>query len=82
MSLILISCLSTFQQLYICFSLKILHLLSNLGKVWNGILPVDIYCQSLGALFDDVLQSIAWEVLQLEVRQAHNEFGRVLIYAI
>ncbi|KAJ7380440.1 Centromere/kinetochore protein zw10 [Desmophyllum pertusum] len=45
---------------------QILHLLSNLGKVWNGILPVDIYCQSLGALFDDVLQSIAWEVLQLE----------------
>jgi len=54
---------------------QILHLLSNLGKVWNGILPVDIYCQSLGALFDDVLQSIAWEVLQLEdisAEEAHQ----------
>ncbi|XP_020600690.1 centromere/kinetochore protein zw10 homolog [Orbicella faveolata] len=54
---------------------QILHLLSNLGRIWNGILPVDIYCQSLGALFDDVLQSIAWEVLQLEdisAEEAHQ----------
>ena len=47
---------------------QILHLLTNLGKVWNGILPVDIYCQALGALFDDVLQNIASEVTQLEVK--------------
>ncbi|XP_068688184.1 centromere/kinetochore protein zw10 homolog [Montipora foliosa] len=45
---------------------QILHLLTYLGKVWNGILPMNIYCQSLGALFDDVIQQIAWEVLQLE----------------
>ncbi|XP_074628136.1 centromere/kinetochore protein zw10 homolog [Acropora palmata] len=45
---------------------QILHLLTNLGKVWKGILPINIYCQSLGALFDDVIQYIAWEVLQLE----------------
>lgn len=45
---------------------QILHLLTYLGKIWNGILPVDIYCQSLGCLFDDVLQRITWEVLQLE----------------
>ena len=47
---------------------QILHLLTNLGKVWNGILPVDIYCQALGALFDDVLQNIASEVTQMEVK--------------
>ncbi|PFX30588.1 Centromere/kinetochore protein zw10-like [Stylophora pistillata] len=53
----------------------ILHILTNLGKVWNGILPVDIYCQSLGALFDDVLKNIAWEVIQLEdisTEEAHQ----------
>ncbi|RMX44226.1 hypothetical protein pdam_00005277 [Pocillopora damicornis] len=54
---------------------QILHLLTNLGKVWNGILPVDIYCQALGALFDDVLQNIASEVTQLEdisAEEAHQ----------
>lgn len=54
---------------------QILHILTNLGKVWNGILPVDIYCQSLGALFDDVLKNIAWEVIQLEdisTEEAHQ----------
>ncbi|XP_073230670.1 centromere/kinetochore protein zw10 homolog [Porites lutea] len=45
---------------------QIIHLLTYLGKIWNGILPVDIYCQSLGCLFDDVLQRITWEILQLE----------------
>nr|XP_058967958.1 centromere/kinetochore protein zw10 homolog [Pocillopora verrucosa] len=54
---------------------QILHLLTNLGKVWNGILPVDIYCQALGALFDDVLQNIASEVTQMEdisAEEAHQ----------
>ncbi|CAH3198135.1 unnamed protein product, partial [Porites evermanni] len=45
---------------------QIIHLLTYLGKIWNGILPVDIYCQSLGCLFDDVFQRITWEILQLE----------------
>ena len=52
---------------------QILHLLTYLGKIWNGILPVDIYCQSLGCLFDDVLQRITWEVLQLEVKLRFGE---------
>ena len=53
----------------VCFIIfQILHLLTNLGKVWNSILPVDIYCQALGDLFDDVLQNIASEVTQLEVK--------------
>ena len=46
---------------------QILHQLIHLGKVWKGILPKDIYSQSLGALLDSVLQSMTEEVLQLEV---------------
>ena len=42
--------------------------------MWNGILPMNIYCQSLGALFDDVIQQIAWEVLQLEVKTTFNVY--------
>jgi len=61
---------------------QILHLLNYLGKVWNGILPIDIYCQSLGALFDDVLQRIVWEVLQLEdiaTEEAHQLYSLLSI---
>lgn len=46
---------------------QILHQLINLHKVLNGILPRDIYLQSLGALLDSVLQNITDEVLKLEV---------------
>ena len=57
-----------FPAFHFTLHFQIIHLLTYLGKIWNGILPVDIYCQSLGCLFDDVLQRITWEILQLEVR--------------
>ena len=46
---------------------QILHQLIRLGKVWKDILPVDICCQSLGALVDAVLQHLVEKVLLLEV---------------
>ncbi|KAK3747313.1 hypothetical protein QZH41_016941 [Actinostola sp. cb2023] len=45
---------------------QVLHQLLHLRKIWLGVLPENLFDQSLGALLDAVLEDITDQVLHLE----------------
>ncbi|XP_078479075.1 centromere/kinetochore protein zw10 homolog isoform X1 [Lampetra planeri] len=45
---------------------QVLHQLSRLGVVWQGVLPVNVYCKALGTLLNTALAEITAAVAALE----------------
>ncbi|XP_061432937.1 centromere/kinetochore protein zw10 homolog [Lethenteron reissneri] len=45
---------------------QVLHQLSRLGVVWQGVLPVNVYCKALGTLLNTALTEITAAVAALE----------------
>ncbi|XP_035697894.1 centromere/kinetochore protein zw10 homolog [Branchiostoma floridae] len=45
---------------------KVLHQLTHLSKVWQDVLPTNIYCKALGSLLNSAIQDIIGKVTALE----------------
>ncbi|XP_078673882.1 centromere/kinetochore protein zw10 homolog [Branchiostoma floridae x Branchiostoma belcheri] len=45
---------------------KVLHQLTHLSKVWQDVLPTNIYCKALGSLVNSAIQDIIGKVTALE----------------
>uniref|UniRef100_A0A8C0J578 Zw10 kinetochore protein n=1 Tax=Chelonoidis abingdonii TaxID=106734 RepID=A0A8C0J578_CHEAB len=45
---------------------KVLHQLKRLGKVWQDVLPVNIYCKAMGTLLNTALSEIINRITALE----------------
>lgn len=44
-----------------------LHQLKRLGKVWQDVLPVTVYCKAMGTLLNTALTEIIARIAALEV---------------
>ncbi|XP_077162643.1 centromere/kinetochore protein zw10 homolog [Paroedura picta] len=51
---------------------QVLHQLKRLGMVWQGILPVKVYCKAMGTLLNTALAEIIRRILLLEDISAEN----------
>ncbi|XP_054853771.1 centromere/kinetochore protein zw10 homolog isoform X2 [Eublepharis macularius] len=51
---------------------QVLHQLKRLGKIWQGILPVNVYCKAMGTLLNTALAEIISRILALEDISAEN----------
>ncbi|NXG53236.1 ZW10 protein, partial [Psilopogon haemacephalus] len=45
---------------------QVLHQLKRLGKVWQDVLPVNVYCKAMGTLLNTALSEIATRIAALE----------------
>ncbi|XP_060107326.1 centromere/kinetochore protein zw10 homolog [Heteronotia binoei] len=45
---------------------QVLHQLKRLGKIWQGILPVNVYCRAMGTLLNTALAELIHRILMLE----------------
>nr|XP_056716439.1 centromere/kinetochore protein zw10 homolog [Euleptes europaea] len=45
---------------------QVVHQLRRLGKIWQGILPVNVYCRAMGTLLNTALAEIISRILTLE----------------
>uniref|UniRef100_A0A8B9I7J3 Centromere/kinetochore protein zw10 homolog n=1 Tax=Anser brachyrhynchus TaxID=132585 RepID=A0A8B9I7J3_9AVES len=45
---------------------QVLHQLKRLGKVWQDVLPVNIYCKAMGTLLNTALSEIVTRIAALE----------------
>ncbi|NWZ68053.1 ZW10 protein, partial [Acrocephalus arundinaceus] len=45
---------------------QVLHQLRRLGKVWQDVLPVNVYCKAMGALLNTALAEIVTRIAALE----------------
>ncbi|XP_062995110.1 centromere/kinetochore protein zw10 homolog [Elgaria multicarinata webbii] len=51
---------------------QVLHQLKRLGKVWQDVLPVNIYCKAMGTLLNTTLTEIIHRITTLEDISAEN----------
>ncbi|XP_007424635.1 centromere/kinetochore protein zw10 homolog [Python bivittatus] len=51
---------------------QVLHQLKRLGKVWQDVLPVNIYCRAMGTLLNTALVEIISRIVALEDISAEN----------
>uniref|UniRef100_A0A2D4GD67 Centromere/kinetochore protein zw10 homolog n=1 Tax=Micrurus corallinus TaxID=54390 RepID=A0A2D4GD67_MICCO len=51
---------------------QVLHQLKRLGKIWQDVLPVNIYCRAMGTLLNTALVEIIGRVTALEDISAEN----------
>ncbi|XP_070621703.1 centromere/kinetochore protein zw10 homolog [Erythrolamprus reginae] len=51
---------------------QVLHQLKRLGKIWQDVLPVNIYCRAMGTLLNTALVEIISRVIALEDISAEN----------
>ncbi|XP_034995595.1 centromere/kinetochore protein zw10 homolog [Zootoca vivipara] len=51
---------------------QVLHQLKRLGKVWQDVLPVNIYCKAMGTLLNSALTEIISRIAALEDISAEN----------
>uniref|UniRef100_A0A8V0ZXU4 Centromere/kinetochore protein zw10 homolog n=1 Tax=Gallus gallus TaxID=9031 RepID=A0A8V0ZXU4_CHICK len=45
---------------------QVLHQLKRLGKVWQDVLPVNVYCKAMGTLLNTALSEIVTRIVALE----------------
>ncbi|NXG63756.1 ZW10 protein, partial [Hemiprocne comata] len=45
---------------------QVLHQLKRLGKVWQDVLPVNVYCKAMGTLLNTALAEIVTRIVALE----------------
>ncbi|XP_018610995.2 centromere/kinetochore protein zw10 homolog [Scleropages formosus] len=45
---------------------QVIHQLKRLGKVWQDVLPVNIYCKAMGSLLNTAISEIITKILMLE----------------
>ncbi|KAG7483555.1 hypothetical protein MATL_G00039640 [Megalops atlanticus] len=45
---------------------QVIHQLKRLGTVWQDVLPVNIYCKSMGALLNTAIAEIITKIMMLE----------------
>ncbi|XP_036381635.1 centromere/kinetochore protein zw10 homolog isoform X2 [Megalops cyprinoides] len=45
---------------------QVIHQLKRLGTVWQDVLPVNIYCKSMGALLNTAISEIITKIMMLE----------------
>ncbi|XP_028838354.1 centromere/kinetochore protein zw10 homolog [Denticeps clupeoides] len=45
---------------------QVIHQLRRLGKVWQDVLPVNVYCKAMGTLLNTAICDITAKILQLE----------------
>ncbi|XP_061658612.1 centromere/kinetochore protein zw10 homolog [Syngnathoides biaculeatus] len=45
---------------------QVIHQLKQLGKVWQDVLPVDIYCKAMGSLLNTAVVEIIAKIVMLE----------------
>ncbi|XP_063166971.1 centromere/kinetochore protein zw10 homolog [Candoia aspera] len=53
---------------------QVLHQLKRLGKVWQDVLPVNVYCRAMGTLLSTALVEIMSRILALEDISAENAY--------
>uniref|UniRef100_A0AAR2LP51 Zw10 kinetochore protein n=1 Tax=Pygocentrus nattereri TaxID=42514 RepID=A0AAR2LP51_PYGNA len=46
---------------------QVIHQLKRLGKVWQDVLPVNIYCKSMGTLLNTAISELITKIMMLEV---------------
>ncbi|XP_070808733.1 centromere/kinetochore protein zw10 homolog [Pituophis catenifer annectens] len=51
---------------------QVLHQLKRLGKIWQDVLPVNIYCRAMGTLLNTALVEIISRIIALEDISAEN----------
>uniref|UniRef100_A0A8D2L1R8 Centromere/kinetochore protein zw10 homolog n=1 Tax=Varanus komodoensis TaxID=61221 RepID=A0A8D2L1R8_VARKO len=51
---------------------QVLHQLRRLGKVWQDVLPVNVYCKAMGTLLSTAVGEIAHRIIALEDISAEN----------
>ncbi|XP_061448733.1 centromere/kinetochore protein zw10 homolog isoform X2 [Rhineura floridana] len=51
---------------------QVLHQLKRLGKIWQDVLPVNIYCRAMGTLLNTALAEIISRITTLEDISAEN----------
>ncbi|XP_017348824.1 centromere/kinetochore protein zw10 homolog [Ictalurus punctatus] len=45
---------------------QVIHQLKRLGKVWQDVLPVNIYCKSMGSLLNTAISELITKIMMLE----------------
>ncbi|XP_062867959.1 centromere/kinetochore protein zw10 homolog [Trichomycterus rosablanca] len=45
---------------------QVIHQLKRLGKVWQDVLPVNIYCKSMGTLLNTAISELIGKIMMLE----------------
>lgn len=45
---------------------QVIHQLKRLGKVWQDVLPVNIYCKSMGTLLNTAISELSTKIMMLE----------------
>ncbi|KAL7853890.1 hypothetical protein AOLI_G00207340 [Acnodon oligacanthus] len=45
---------------------QVIHQLKRLGKVWQDVLPVNIYCKSMGTLLNTAISEMITKIMMLE----------------
>uniref|UniRef100_A0A4W4EB59 Centromere/kinetochore protein zw10 homolog n=1 Tax=Electrophorus electricus TaxID=8005 RepID=A0A4W4EB59_ELEEL len=45
---------------------QVIHQLKRLGKVWQDVLPVNIYCKSMGTLLNTAISELMTKIMMLE----------------
>uniref|UniRef100_A0AAR2KGE5 Centromere/kinetochore protein zw10 homolog n=1 Tax=Pygocentrus nattereri TaxID=42514 RepID=A0AAR2KGE5_PYGNA len=45
---------------------QVIHQLKRLGKVWQDVLPVNIYCKSMGTLLNTAISELITKIMMLE----------------
>lgn len=51
----------------VAVTFQVLHQLKRLGKVWQDVLPVNVYCKAMGTLLNTALSEIVTRIAALEV---------------
>ncbi|XP_039206446.1 centromere/kinetochore protein zw10 homolog [Crotalus tigris] len=51
---------------------QVLHQLKRLGKIWQDVLPVSVYCRAMGTLLNTALVEITSRIVALEDISAEN----------
>ncbi|KAM3830416.1 centromere/kinetochore protein zw10 homolog isoform 1-T1 [Vipera latastei] len=51
---------------------QVLHQLKRLGKIWQDVLPVNVYCRAMGTLLNTALVEIMSRIVALEDISAEN----------
>uniref|UniRef100_A0A671RTJ6 Centromere/kinetochore protein zw10 homolog n=1 Tax=Sinocyclocheilus anshuiensis TaxID=1608454 RepID=A0A671RTJ6_9TELE len=54
---------------------QVIHQLRRLGKVWQDVLPVNIYCKAIGTLLNTAISELINKIMMLEVGRGERTFG-------
>ena len=50
--------------------MKVVLQLKRVGRVWQDVLPVNIYCKAMGTLLNTAISELIARILALEVRHS------------